>query len=404
MQFLNDDSTEWMRKAAADYPVKPFGMNWEAVAEQLRDNNAPVHGGAGYVWPRYAAMIVFFMLLSLVCNKYLRIDFSNRFATTVNKEFINSDIVKNGIKKNAKADKKALKQNQYTIQTSGSTIVRFEKEYGHADDPTRLRLLLGRSGYTRGVSEEWTGLGFDKQKGGSTSAIDLPNNPHSVLQQEIENVNAVTEAELQEKLEKKNHTPLNKRLYAGLLLGPDVSSVKLQKTEGVGYNVGLFVGYKLSAKWQLESGFLLNRKAYYSEGEYFSMEHTYLPTHSYITQVDGYCNMFEIPVNVRYNIRSKEKNSWFATAGISSYLMNKEDYNYTYTRYNVAYKGSSVYRNASKDWMSVVNASVGYESAINQKIQFRIEPYLKLPLRGVGTGKLPISSAGMNIGVSYPIK
>jgi Outer membrane protein beta-barrel domain len=194
------------------------------------------------------------------------------------------------------------------------------------------------------------------------------------------------------------------RLYAGLLLGPDISSVKFQKTEGVGYNLGLFLGYRLSSKWQLESGILLNRKEYYSDGYYFKTDHTYLPTHSTITKVDGYCTMFEVPLNIRYNIIQKKQANWYAVAGVSSYLMNKEDYNYTYKRYNREYSANKVYRNGSKDWLAAVNASIGYEKAINKKIQIRLEPYLKLPLQGMGTGKLPISSAGMNIGVSYPIK
>jgi len=29
-----------------------------------------------------------------------------------------------------------------------------------------------------------------------------------------------------------------------------------------------------------------------------------------------------------------------------------------------------------------------------------VEPYLRLPLAGIGTGKLPIMSAGINIGIT----
>src|SRR5688572_22411301 len=81
MQFLDNDSSEWMRKAAEDYPVKPFGMNWDAVAKQLQEEE-PATEVAGFMLLRYAAMVVFFMLLSLVCNKYLLLDFDNRYAAT----------------------------------------------------------------------------------------------------------------------------------------------------------------------------------------------------------------------------------------------------------------------------------------------------------------------------------
>src|SRR6476620_6444163 len=79
MQFLDNDSSDWVRKAAEDYPVKPFGMDWDAVSKQLNEEE-PVKRIAGYALLRYAAMIISFMLLSLVLNKYLRLDFDKRYA------------------------------------------------------------------------------------------------------------------------------------------------------------------------------------------------------------------------------------------------------------------------------------------------------------------------------------
>ena len=61
MQFLDDDSSEWMRKAAEDFPVKPFGMNWEAVAKELH-HKVPEKRAMGMVLLRYAAMIAFFFI------------------------------------------------------------------------------------------------------------------------------------------------------------------------------------------------------------------------------------------------------------------------------------------------------------------------------------------------------
>ena len=403
MQFLNDDSNEWMRKAAEDYPVKPHGMNWEAIASQLTEE-APGKDYAGYALMRYAAMVVFFMLLSLVCNKYLKMDFNNRYATnaTSGKEPQHTAIAPTTSKA-----KESMKTNK------SSTEVR--DKYTPADpidaiaeaDPVKLLTGGHAIGQTNISDQRPTSFmssvsGLERRMTSDAGKLSLSGpSTNSLVSKGLEEERGAVN-ELQEEAPKGYVS--KRRLYAGLMFGPDISSVKFQKTEGVGFNLGLLLGYRLSPKWQLESGVLLNRKEYYSGGEYFNASGTYLPSHAYITDVDGYCTMFEIPLNVRYNISQKGQGNWFAVAGLSSYLMNKEDYNYTYKRYNIEYKGNKVYRNLSKEWLTVVNASIGYEKAISEKVQIRLEPYLKLPLRGMGTGKLPISSAGMNVGVSYPIK
>ena len=42
-----------------------------------------------------------------------------------------------------------------------------------------------------------------------------------------------------------------------------------------------------------------------------------------------------------------------------------------------------------------MNISAGYEIKAGTKNYLRFEPYYKIPLMGVGTGSLPLSSAGV---------
>jgi len=57
----------------------------------------------------------------------------------------------------------------------------------------------------------------------------------------------------------------------------------------------------------------------------------------------------------------------------------------------------------SQYWFSVVNLSVGFEQKIGRIGNLRLEPYLRIPLKGMGTGSLPIMSAGLNIGITRRI-
>jgi hypothetical protein len=193
------------------------------------------------------------------------------------------------------------------------------------------------------------------------------------------------------------------RLYVGFAAGPDVSTIRSQKVSDPGYTLGLIVGYKFNKRLSLESGVLWDYKDYYTKGEYFDKSKLGLSQHAKIIDVDGYCKMFEIPVNLKYNWAQKKQYNLFATTGLSTYLMKKEAYDYIVDYYGVQHKYYKQYNNASRNWVSILNLSIGYEKKIGNAGRLRIEPYLKLPLKGVGIGDMPIGSKGVFIGFTRPI-
>jgi hypothetical protein len=110
--------------------------------------------------------------------------------------------------------------------------------------------------------------------------------------------------------------------------------------------------------------------------------------------------MWEIPLNIRYNFNKSERMKWFATAGLSTYLMTKENYTYQYNYWSGGPTEDSAWKinKPSQYWFSVVNLSAGFEQRLGKIGNLRLEPYVRLPLSGIGTGRLPIMSAGLNIG------
>jgi len=196
----------------------------------------------------------------------------------------------------------------------------------------------------------------------------------------------------------------NSFLYAGLMAAPDLSTVKFQQTKGVGTTFSLLVGYQINRKWAVETGVSLDRKRYYTDAEYFDKKHLPIPINPAVqlTSMDGTCYMWEVPLNVRYNFSQSDNTSWFATAGLSTYFMTREKYSYQYT-YNGRPSNSPKpwdWRTPSNYWFSIINLSAGYEHRIGNIGNLRIEPYLRIPMSGLGTGKLNILSSGLNIGIT----
>ena len=194
----------------------------------------------------------------------------------------------------------------------------------------------------------------------------------------------------------KNDKKLS-HFYVGLLGAPDLSTVKMQSVKGVGTTFGILLGYNINQKWAIETGAYLDHKKYYTEGEYFK---GYSNPTAKLLNVDGACNMWEIPVNVRYNLSAGEKTKWFTTAGLSTYLMTKQSYISMYEANGTTWPSPWGSSKPSQYWFSIINLSVGYEQKLGKIGNLRLEPYLRIPLSGMGSGSLPIMSAGLNIGIT----
>jgi outer membrane protein with beta-barrel domain len=192
-------------------------------------------------------------------------------------------------------------------------------------------------------------------------------------------------------------------MYIGIVAAPDLSTVKFQSIKGTGVTAGILLGYNLNRRLALETGIYYDRKKYYSDGEYFNTKGMHLPIGSSLLNADGSCNMFEIPVNLRYNLNAGPKMKWFATAGLSTYFMKRESYSYNYSYSTWSGPGFYAYPSHAQYWFSIVNLSVGFEQKLGRVGQLRLEPYWRIPTRGMGTGGLPIMSAGLNIGITHKL-
>jgi hypothetical protein len=110
--------------------------------------------------------------------------------------------------------------------------------------------------------------------------------------------------------------------------------------------------------------------------------------------------MFEIPVSLKYDITNTHKSNFFVTGGLSSYIMKQEDYKLVY-----GYTSGSTsthyypYKNSSKNFFAEIRLTGGYAVKLPKQFSIRFEPYLNIPISGVGYGKLNLMSAGVNAGI-----
>ena len=191
------------------------------------------------------------------------------------------------------------------------------------------------------------------------------------------------------------------KFYVGAIGGLDITSVRLQKFSNPGSHYGAIAGFQFSNKWSVEAGFFVERKFYYTDGKYFDKRRMNYNPNSKILSIEGVCKMFEIPLSVKYDIRNTFRSTWFVTGGLSSYIMKTEDYDMLYKSVSsgAIYPHSYTYKNSSKNFFSEVRLTGGYSYKIRSNFSLRIEPYLNIPVSGVGYGRLRLMSAGVNAGI-----
>gem|GEM_PF-1525454 len=195
-----------------------------------------------------------------------------------------------------------------------------------------------------------------------------------------------------------------------LVLAPDLTTVGFRNFVQPGSNVGLLLEYHLTDRFLISAGGIYSRKLYKVSGDDYSLPYSYSPNYPPVRLVDvaGDCHIIDIPLNLRYDVLIRSRNRWFASAGVSSYLMKREDYNYSYYPCdgNDPYcdqlkKNSASIRNSNNHLFAVSNISIGYEHAVNNHFAWQVEPYFKIPLGGVGFGKIRLVSSGVFFSIKY---
>jgi hypothetical protein len=181
--------------------------------------------------------------------------------------------------------------------------------------------------------------------------------------------------------------------------GPDASKAGGSQTGKTSFVYGAGLSYTVS-HFTLRAGVYKAEKIYKAGAKDYKLSYNPPPDISF-EGVDANCKVIEIPVSLSYNFGATKRSNWFASAGLSSYLMKKENYNYWYKNNTTGYTYPYAYEvdNKNKHYFSVLDISAGYTRQLNNVISVSAEPYLKLPMKGVGEGKVNLNSAGLLLSV-----
>lgn len=177
--------------------------------------------------------------------------------------------------------------------------------------------------------------------------------------------------------------------------GADLSAVRFSEPGQKRFTGGIGLQYQLFKNITVRTGFYQTHKTYGAKPKDYK-GYIYTPSGYWLSGVSGDCRVFEIPVSIAYTINPGKKLNFFAAVGTTSMIMKKEDYIYNYkSSYAPGYDYHHSVQNKNKHFLASVDFSAGIQQNFGNRFFFRAEPYLRLPLHGVGIGNIKLKSAGV---------
>lgn len=198
-------------------------------------------------------------------------------------------------------------------------------------------------------------------------------------------------------------TPEGFRMAAGLAFTPDLSSVGLQpRMSEVGQAYGLLVEFNASRLLKLSTGAYRSNKVYTAgKGDYNPPFYSGWPGGIEPVKTDAACSVLDIPLTASLRVADFGKTRIWISSGLSSYWMLSEDYRYSYDPGNEGRYAGWSGKNESKHLFSVASASVSVETFLSPHFSIQLEPFLKMPLGGVGYGKVYLYTTGALLSAKY---
>lgn len=190
-------------------------------------------------------------------------------------------------------------------------------------------------------------------------------------------------------------------------IAADYSAVGTNGFNGPAIRTGVFFEYYLFDRFSAGIGLNYSKKKYKAHGW------EYTPTKGFWTYgavpetIEGACNILDIPINFSYYFPNANGQRFVVRGGISSWLMLEEEYWYKYESNDpdlIHWWGT---KNENYHYFSIINISAGFEHPLSNRVGVLVEPYLNIPLTGVGFGKVDLYSTGVKFSMKlkhYKIK
>lgn len=184
------------------------------------------------------------------------------------------------------------------------------------------------------------------------------------------------------------------RFSIGISLAPDLSSNEIFRYNRLGRDLGIVIDYWITPRLSVSVGAFNTSKRYLVGGAEYNPPAGFwgnITNGELPAKIDAKCQVLDIPVNLKYQLISRPNFNVAASAGVSSYIMLKEDYRYELDN---GWQSEWGTRNENQHFFGVGNLQVHFERRFGKHFAFEVAPFFKVPLTSFGHGNIRFHSMG----------
>lgn len=198
---------------------------------------------------------------------------------------------------------------------------------------------------------------------------------------------------------KKTKPPFLSKFDVSVFMSADATTANFNNTDKKSLAYGFGLSYQLSKKLSIATGFGISRKLYSADSADYKSQYNSGTAYQLIS-VDANCLVYEVPLNMQYQFSQNKRSSWLAIGGISTYFMKSEAYDYNYLWYGQPRKTNYLIKDKNNQLFSILNLAIGYRRQLGKQLSYQLAPFIKIPLTGIGEGKVNLYSAGLQLSVN----
>jgi len=291
------------------------------------------------------------------------------------------------LKDDSQASEELFEKNKNKRNLKGKVKATINNATAEEPQQVRASTIENESEYKNSVAKDSTG------NKSLVVTIDSKNKSDKEIEKIVDSVVRKIN------VNKKKRNTFSK-LYIIASAGAEGNGVKLFSASKITARIGIGLGYQFNDRLSVQTGFYSSSKKYNAQGgDYKTKPGTYWNNVN-IKDIEANCKVYEIPVSIIYNFKTGKKLNLFASAGISSYIMKKENYHLYYERYGNYYHAETFYK-GNKNLFSVLRLSAGVEKRLNKSFTITASPGIAIPLAGVGDGEVKLYSTDISIGIKF---
>ncbi len=390
MLNIGNDMEELLRHASENYPLKEGEDRWDEINERVNNNSIIKEKKSKRFFVIPLIIMALILQLSFLYTNDLKILPVRSSFTEIKTTPVSEKDMKNNKENNIQS------YNSVTVKpnsTKGRSLIKplYYASYVKLEDKRNASIIIDNAEIIE--TSNFNGSESGQQSIEVITGKDSISYNDSTIKNEMQLTSTIKR---EQEISQKKHT---KGFYIGALAALNGSTVKMEGLSHAGYSIGLIAGYRINPHTSIESGIFYGKRKYNTQGKNFTDKYSAMPDGMEIINVSGSYNLLEIPVQIKYNFSSLRKRNLFGTAGVSSAIVTKEqnDYKVMYNSNEQMMRGS--YNEIRKYVAASFTLSIGFEQKY-KNTTLRFEPFMQIPLKGVGIGSMPVTTFGIRAGIT----